>query len=148
MIYLVNITSEDGNVIELGKKVDDSNQSNMITDVEIFLDMSDENSRQKSLGMLAKIKICGKILDDSAESKKTCNALFNWAKSLDKNQWYREVVVEIRTDATNTFRTYHFEKMFVVDYKENYSTADRTNEATFELKLTQQENWLHKIETY
>lgn len=148
MIYMVTITAEDGSVIELGKEVTDANQSNTITDVEIFLDTSDENSSQKSLGMLAKIKICGKILDDSADSKKKCNALFNWAKALEKNQWYREVVVEILTDSENVFRTYRFEKMFVVDYKENYSKANRTNEASFELKLTQQENWLHKIETY
>lgn len=144
---MVNITSEDGTVIELGKEVADSEQGNSITNVNIYLDTVDNNSRQKSLAMLAKVEIHGKILCESTESKPNCKALFDWAKSLEKSQWYREVVVEIKTDNNTTFRTYRFEKMFVIDYKEFYSPVS-TNEGHFELYLTQKENNLKTIETY
>ena len=147
MIYMVNITSEDGTVIELGKEANDSEQGNIITDVNIFLDTIDDSSRQKSLAMLAKVEIFGKILCDVPESKTSCKALFDWAKSLDKTQWYREVVIEIKTDANTVCRTYRFEKMFVIDYKEFYPQVS-TNEGTFKLFLTQMENKLKTIETY
>ena len=148
MIYVVNITSEDGNVIELGKELADSEQGNTITNVEIFLDTSDDASRQKSLEMLARIEISGNILADSSESKTNCKALFDWAKSLDKSQWYREVVIEVKTDNENVFRTYRFEKMFVLDYIENYSLERSNNPGTFKLKLMQKENNFKTIETY
>jgi len=144
MFYSITITSEDDKVINLGDK--DSDQNTDVTEVKIHLDTTDDSARQKSLVMLAKVKICGKIVEDS---KSVYKALFDWAKSLDKNQWYREVVIEIKIDSNTVYRTYRFEKMFVVDYKEFYGNSNVDSEyGTFELDLTQKENLFKTIENY
>lgn len=145
MVYVVKITAEDGSVIDLGAGFDESGQGNCVTNVDIHLDTTDDNARQKSLVMLAKIKICGKITGDD-NTKSIYKDLFDWAKSLEKSRWYREVYIEIHDDAGTAFRKYRFEKMFVVDYKEFYG-VDSEN-GRFELFLTQKENLFKTIENY
>lgn len=148
MIYSVKITSEEGEVIEFG--TDSAEETGLITDVKIHLDTIKENVSEKAMGMLAKITIKGKILE-SKDVKKKYIDLFNWSKSLNRNQWYRSIVIKAYVDKEQKpYRTYQFDNVFVVDYVEEYSasTKDDVGKDSFELFLTQKENNLQTIETY
>ena len=150
MVFIVKITSDDGSVIELGKAEQEiNNQGNCLTNVNIYMETLDKISKKKSQAMLAKIEVFGKIdAEESKNLKLLYKALFDWSKSLDKNQWYRTVDIEIKDDGGNdTFRKYHFEKMFVVDYKEFYDGTNNENNR-FELYLTQQELQFKTIEVF
>ena len=149
MVFIVKITAEDGSVIELGKtEQEENNQGNCLTDVNIYLDTIDNDAKQKSSAMLAKIEVFGKIYEES-NLKTMYKSLFDWAKSLEKNQWYRTVDIEIKDDGgEETFRKYHFEKVFVVDYKEFYGKNNDMKENHFKLFMTQKENTFKTIETY
>lgn len=46
--------------------------------------------------------------------------MFEWAKEQDQKRWYRTVEIEIKSSESDIVRSYKFEKMFVVDYKEFY----------------------------
>ena len=144
-MILAKITAEDGSVIELAE---DNEQGNFLTSVDIQFNTPDSNVKQKPKAMLAKITITGKIETNKNDLKPLYKALFDWSKSLDKNQGYRTVDIEIKEDDTNddSFRKYHFEKMFVVDYREFYSGNNEEN--LFELELLQYENNFKTIETY
>ncbi|MBR0260463.1 MAG: hypothetical protein IJQ85_01580 [Selenomonadaceae bacterium] len=149
MVFIVKITADDGTVIELGKaEQEENNQGNCLTDVNIHLDTIDNDAKQKSSAMLAKIEVFGKIYEES-NSKTMYKSLFDWAKSLEKNQWYRTVDIEIKDDGgEETFRKYHFEKVFVVDYKEFYGKNNDMKDNHFKLFMTQKENTFKTIETY
>ena len=149
MIYSVKITSEEGEIIEFG--TDNTEENGLITDVKIHFDTTNNDVSKKAMGMLEKITIKGKILDSESVKKKYID-LFNWSKSLSKNQWYRSIVIKayVGEDQDEVYRTYQFDNVFVVDYVEEYSssTKDDTGKDHFELFLTQKENNLQTIETY
>ena len=65
MIYTMTITTKDGSeVIEIGKlQEDNKDERTAITDIEINIDTIDDNVRNKSNAVLAKIKICGELKD-------------------------------------------------------------------------------------
>ena len=152
MIYSVKITSEDGEIIEIGKDGVEE-ESSLITDLTVHLDTIDNDSRQKSQAMLAKIILKGSI--DEIIKNET-RQLFNWAKSLEKSKWYRSLVITVREDmGSQPFRTYQFENVFVVDYLEIYKTESALSESSsdadkdhFELYLTQKEGNFKTIESY
>ncbi len=149
MIYSVEITSEEGDVIEFG--TDSAEETGLITDVKIHLDTTNNDVSKKAMGMLAKITIKGKILDAESVKKKYMD-LFKWSKSLNKNEWYRSIEIKayVGEDQEEVYRTYKFDNVFVVDYIEEYSasTKDDAGKDHFELFLTQKENNLQNIETY
>lgn len=151
MLYIVKIITpgDDKSIIELGKtEQEENNQGNCLTDVNIYLDTIDNDTKQKSLGMLAKIEVFGKIYEGE-KLKSMYKALFDWAKSLDKSQWYKTVEIEIKDDGgQDTFRKYHFENIFVVDYKEFYGKNNDRKEDHFELFMKQKENGFKSIETF
>ena len=100
------------------------------------------------MGMLAKIKITGKI-DDS--TKQAVIELFNWSKAVEKSKWYRTIEIKVIEDNNATiYRTYQFDKVFVVDYQEFYDStiSEGSAEDHFVLDLTQKENNFKTIETY
>lgn len=152
MLYSIKITAEDGEVIEIGKE-DKESENNLITEVTIHMDTVSNDVSNKSTGMLAKIKICGVISFDDIGDELL--KIFNWSKELKSDKWYRTLEIKIKKDMNIDYRTYTFEKVFVVDYLEIYktemdskqenSTADKTH---FELYLTQQENNFKTIEAY
>ena len=148
MIYSIKITSEDGEVIELGN---DTEEKSLITDIKIHLDTINDNVSEKAMGMLAKIAVKG-IISNSEAAKKKYIDLFKWSKSLSRNQWYRSLVIKSYVDGTqDVHRTYQFDNVFVVDYIEEYSTTTANNDGKkdrFELYLTQKENNLQNIDTY
>ena len=152
MVFNVKITAEDGSVIELGTEEQQaSGQGNFLTDVNIYLNSKDDKKKEQSPAMLAKIEIFGEISnskDKENNPKPLYKALFDWAKALNKSQWYRTVDIEIKEDGENeeTFRKYHFEKVFVIDYKEFYGKSQDGN--FFQLYLKQLENNFKYIEAY
>lgn len=152
MLYSVKITSEDGEVIEIGKEGIEG-EKNLITDFSVHMDTIDNDSRQKSMAMLAKITLKGSI--DEIISGEIIG-LFNWAKALEKNKWYRSLEVKVKIDMNETFRTYQFDNVFVVDYLEVYKTESAQGDSSatnadkdhFELYLTQKESNFKNIESY
>ena len=146
MIFSIKITSEDGEVIEIGKEGKEK-EKNLITNVEVHMDTVNNDARNKSNAMLAKIKIIGKI---NSEISNEVLSLFNWSKELDQKKWYRTIEIKAKSSLDTNFRTYIFEKVFIVDYIESYKAEiEGTSEADqFELYLTQQENNFKTIEAY
>ncbi|AXL20740.1 hypothetical protein [Megasphaera stantonii] len=144
MLYTVTIVPSDGkNIIEFGKTMDgDKDEKQIITEVNISFDTTDDDVRQKSNSMLAKLKICGEIKPEITDK---LIAVFNWTRDPNQDQWYRTVEIEIKSSENNVVRSYKFEKMFVVDYIEHYEKEDK--KCTFELELTQKENYLDNINT-
>ncbi len=148
MIYNVKITSDKADEIEIGKS-DKEEERNLITGIEILMDTVNDDVRQKSPAMLAKITIRGQI-SDIINSE--LMGLFNWSKELDESKWYRKLEMQVKTSDDVVLRTYEFENVFVVDYLESYTTEGEQDSTSskehFELKLTQKENNFKKIETY
>ena len=147
MLYTLTITPDDGkDIIKIGSFGDDDKiEKNLITGIDIKLDTTDDNVRQKSNAMLAKITVYGEMKN---EVTKKYISLFEWAKEQDQKRWYRTVEIEIKSSQSDIVRSYKFEKMFVVDYKEFYKEEKNDNKDTFELVLTQKENNLDNIDTY
>ena len=145
MLYTVKITSSDGkDVIQIGKFAEeDKDEISIISGINVMLDTVDENVRQKSNAMLAKLTIYGEI---RLEVTDKLIDLYNWARNPNQNKWYRTVEIEIKSSGEDVVRRYIFEKMFVVDYKETYDKED--NNCQFEMVLTQKENNLDNIETF
>lgn len=152
MLYSIKITSEDGEIIEIGKANLES-EKHCITEVAIHMDTVNNDVSNKSNAMLAKIKICGDI--DFENIGNELLKIFEWSKALKSDKWYRTIEINIKEDMDTVYRTYKFEKVFVVDYLEIYKTENESNkDATnadkthFELYLTQQENNFKTIEAY
>ncbi len=150
MIFEITITSEDGEVIEIGK---DEKEQNFITDVVIHMDTVNNDVRNKAPAMLAKIEIHGAI---NSEVGDRVLKLFEWSKELNEKKWYRTITIKAKTSIDKPYRTYIFEKVFVVDYWERYKTesaqgdeqAKNADRDHFELFLTQKENNFKTIEAY
>ena len=147
MLYTLTITPEDGKgIIEFGKSDENNNnEKGMITGIDIKLDTTDDNVRQKSNAMLAKITVYGEIRSEVTEK---IISLFEWAKEQDQKRWYRTVEIEVKSSENDVVRSYKFEKMFVVDYKEFYKEEKNDNKNIFELVLTKKENNMDNIDTY
>jgi hypothetical protein len=147
MLFSVKITSEDGEIIEIGKD-DVENEKNLIQDIEIHMDTVNNDVRQKSNAMLAKIKIHGSM---KPIIKDELLKLFNWSKALTQDKWYRTIEIKIKTDLNTVSRNYILQKVFVVDYIEFYKNDDVEENSSadyFELYLTQQENNFKTIESF
>jgi hypothetical protein len=151
MLFSIKITSEDGEIIEIGKE-DKEAENNLITEVTIHMDTVNNDVSNKSNAMLAKIKICG-VIDEIIGDELL--KIFQWSKALKENQWYRTIEIKIKTSMEKVYRNYSFEKVFVVDYIEIYKTekdssqdAKNEDKTHFELYLTQKENYFKTIEAY
>ncbi len=146
MNYYVKITSQDGKSIEFGDigfGQDTEKYKDQITNIEVFLDTVNNDARTKNDTMLAKVEITGKI--DANVTDKLIE-LFEWSIDFKVESEYRKLEIRI-LESQNLVRTYIFDKMFVVDYKETYS-SDEQGRSEFVLKLNQQENNLKTISTY
>lgn len=117
-----------------------------ITSVEVVLDTPDDKVTGKSADILAHITIVGNI--DPSKSKLYIE-LFNWAKDFTFESQYRKVKIAIGESNDKFCRSYEFERMFVVDYKEQYEKAkDGGQVGTFTLLINQEANNLQKAETF
>ena len=142
MFYTINIKSKDNEEIIFGKN---DSEKDVITDVNVILDTIDDNVRQKSNIMQAKVTIKGKI---AKEIMPELIKIFNWSKDADKEKWYRSLEIKIFESEGSVIRKYNFEQMFVVDYFEFYNVEGNNKDDRFELKLTQLENNFKTIVTY
>ncbi|BDA10612.1 hypothetical protein E0L01_02560 [Megamonas funiformis] len=148
MLYTMTITTKDGSeVIEIGKlQEDNKDERTVITGIEFNIDTIDDNVRNKSNAVLAKIKICGELKDFLTER---LMKIFKWSCEYDEEKWYRTIEIEVKTSNGKVIRTYIFTDVFVVDYKEIYKADGNNAESSrFELYLTQKENNLNKIDTF
>lgn len=120
--------------------------SQKITAVDVIFDTPDDNVTGKSADILAHIEIKGDI--DPHESQPYID-LFNWAKDFTSEGQYRKVKISIGDSENAVCRSYEFERMFVVDYKEQYEKAKTGAQiGTFELLINQEANNLQKAETF
>lgn len=144
MIYSVKITAENDEIIEFGKK-DVAAEKDIITGIDIVLNTIDDNVRQKSNAMLAQLVMTGKI---TKEINDDLIKLFKWSQSAVEDSWYRKLEIEVKSSPEDVMRTYIFENVFVVDYKEIYRTDGTSDPSKFSVFLTQKENNLNTIDTY
>lgn len=104
-----------------------------ITGVD-FMFNSDDNTRDRDKNGRVEFKVYGKF-NDAKDTFKSIGALANWAKS--KKDIYRTVTISIRTKegelGDNFIRTFRFDKVFCIDYTEQF----RDSELTFELFMAQ-----------
>lgn len=120
--------------------------TDQVESVEVFFDTPDDNVTGKSAGILAHITVNGII--DGHDSKPYID-LFNWAKDFTSEGQYRKVKISIGDSVDSTYRSYEFERMFVVDYKENYISGKDGNQlGKFSLLMNQEANNLPKAETF
>lgn len=145
MLYEVKIEDQDGEeVIYIGNP-ENEGEGKMITSLVVELDTINDQSRQKSNAMLAKLEIVG-LLDISIKGE--IIKLFNWAKEQNEEKWYRNIEIKVKTSNDNVDRIYNFENVFILDYKEVYTTESETKKDYFKVNLTQKENNFKKIATF
>ena len=150
MLFSIKITSENDEVIEIGKE-EKPDEQNVITNVEILMDTVENEVSNKSNAMLAKIKIFGEI---KAEIKSELLKLFEWSKASSEEEWYRTLEIKIKIAKDKNYRSYKIAKVFVVDYFEIYKGESLRSKNSnniedrdhFELYLTQKENNFDNIE--
>lgn len=144
MLYEVKIEDKDGEeVIYIGNP-ENEGEDKMITSLIVELDTINDQSRQKSNAMLAKIEIVG-LLDRSIREE--TRKIFNWAKEQNEDKWYRNIEIKVKTSSDNEYRIYKFENVFILDYKETYTDESESNKNYFTVNLTQKENNFKKITT-
>lgn len=129
---------------------DISKEEKVIESVDIFFDTVDNDVREKSSSMLAKIVIKGKISKAAGLTKKL-RKISEWAHDCSSETMYRDICIAVKETATSFQVVYVFKKVFVVDYKEIYECdgiggSNSKAQDGFELRLTQLENNLHKID--
>lgn len=122
----------------------ENNEKTVIQSVEIFFDTTDDEVRQKSGSMLAKIEIKGEIVQENPVLMKKLSKLSEWAHDRRAETTYRDICIGVRGSSNSFQVVYVIKNVFVVDYKESYVAPK--GEDKFELHLTQRENNLDKIE--
>ena len=143
MFYEVKIEDQDGEEVIA---INETESGQYITGLVVELDTINDQARQKSSAMLAKIEIIGRL----RESIKTeIIKLFNWAKEKNDEKWYRNIEIKIKKSEDNVIRVYNFENVFILDYKEVYKPDDEEGSLDyFTVNITQKENNLTKIATF
>ena len=152
-IAIATKDGDQGDLISIGTDIAGTNQetaggeeeATMIESVEIFFDTTDNNVKMKSGSMLAKIEIKGKIPKAPASALvKKLSKLSEWAHDRSAETTYRDICIGVKAGSDVFQVVYTIKNVFVVDYKEIYALAEGQNK--FELRLTQRENNLDKIE--
>ena len=154
--FKIAIATRDGdqsNLITIGTDIGDNQddgseeEATMIESVEIFFDTTDNNVRQKTGSMLAKIEFKGKIPKAPGLTTKL-QQLSEWAHDRSSETSYRDICIAVKAVSDKFQIVYTIKNVFVVDYKEVYvcdgSGGDEKDH--FELRLTQKENHLDKID--
>jgi hypothetical protein len=119
--YEVTITDSKNNTIEF--KFDEENKNDAITGVRFGFN-SDDATRERDRNGRIEITVFGKF-DGTDKTLTAIKGTADWAKS--KDDVYREVTIVLKTEensgSENFVRTYHFDKMFCIDYYENTGIA-------------------------
>ena len=130
--YDVLIKTEDDDKDQEIHFSKDEESDDTIQGVE-FLFNSDDNSRDRDKNARVELRITGRF-NDNPDTLKALVRLGKW--SLKKTGVYRTVQITAETDEDsnqNFIRTYKFDKMFCLDYKESIEAEG----LTFEVFLAQ-----------
>lgn len=105
-------------------KIDEDNKNQTITGVKFGFN-SDDATRERDRNGRIEIILYGKF-DGTPQSSTAIRQMSDWAKS--KDDIYREVTIKLSTadnsaSEGNFTRTYHFDKMFCIDYFESTGSA-------------------------
>ncbi|MCR5833905.1 MAG: hypothetical protein K6G55_04565 [Selenomonadaceae bacterium] len=153
-IAIATKDKEPEDLILIGKDVDiqynhdDSanDEQKIIESVDIFFDTIDDNVRNKSSGMLAKIEIKGVIPRDEPELMRKFLKLSEWARDNSSDTQYRNICIAVKGSDNSFLRVYSIKNVFIVDYREVYVLDGTNGKDRFELYLTQKEDNMDKIE--
>lgn len=119
----IKITGKEVEEITLGKE--EIKNFNFIFD-------SPDDVKEKSIVPIIGIEFNGKI---NVNNKDEILKLVNWALYFGGQDIYRKVEIRLIDKEENILREYVFNKMFVVDYTENFEEENTT--LGYEIKLTQ-----------
>jgi len=155
-IAIATKDGEAGDLISIGTGFDGedssaengANESTVIKTVDISFDTVDNNVKRKSGSMLAKIEIKGEILGGAGLRTKY-EKLSEWAHDRSADTTYRDICIAVKADGDTYQVVYVIKNVFVVDYKEIYVCDGNVHDEEkdrFELRLTQMENNLDKID--
>ncbi len=138
--YEVTIKGSNG---VIAFTMDEENKNDTIVGVD-FKFNSNNSAKERDRNGRIEIIVYG-LFDGRKENLTAIRELAEWAKS--KEDVYREVTIELKTNANNKVegnfkRTYHFDKMFCIDYCERTGSAMKNNEdqnsgLEFELLMAQ-----------
>lgn len=123
MDFSYNITIK-GSKDTIEFKCDGDNSNDAITGIKFGFN-SDDNTKERDRNGRIEMVVYGEF-DGRQETLSAINKLSEWAKS--KEDVYREVTVVQTTSDNNASegnfsRTYHFDKMFCIDYFERSGSA-------------------------
>ena len=136
MNFIYNVTIRDSKKQEI-KFTPNDNNDDPITGVE-FVYNSDDKSLDHDKNARVEVTIKGKF-NSNTDTLKAITALANWA--IQRTDVYREVEITASTtegdgtEAENFVRSYKFDRMFCIDYKEKINDQGIF---VFELFMAQQ----------
>ena len=132
-------------IINNGNESDSDEEASIIDYVDIFFNTTDDKVKQKSGSMLAKVEIRGKIRQ-APELMKKFRKLSEWAHDRSSDTQYRDICIGVKS-ANDKFQVvYTLKNVFVVDYREIYTDKSEDGSDRFELRMTQRENNMDKID--
>lgn len=152
--FKVTIKSSKGEIVLGGlgeaKDKDEKLAESALTGVDVKFDTIDENVKEKSHGMIARVTVRGQIIK---QNHKAIKDVMQWAIDNDGETEYRQVVVEMIVAKNEEPYGYEIPEMFVVDYEESYHQEGEDDTATsvpdtFELKLSQHKSLLDDIKVF
>ena len=121
------------------------NNNDAITGVKFGFN-SDDATKERDRNGRVEMVISGKF-DGRRETLTAIRQLAEWSKSND--DVYREVTVVMKTsaaeDSNNFSRTYHFDKMFCIDYFERTGCACEDDSVGLEFELFMAQAPTYKI---
>lgn len=140
MFYVVKITSNSGNEIELDGR-ENTKFTNAIQKLKIWIDTVDENVNSRNSNVLNRVSLSGMI---NSGTKAACKSIMDWALVSSGDDVNRLVQIDIY-DNNSIVRSFNLENMFVEDYSEDYEKGNGKDIGIFELKLIQEANMSDKF---
>ncbi|MDE7313358.1 MAG: hypothetical protein K2N87_17340 [Eubacterium sp.] len=126
--YEVKISQTGGKEILLGKEA--------LKSVKFKIDTIEENVKDRSENVVNLVEITGSITDGT---KEVTRELMLWALARKSNEVYRSAEIIIRINQNVRVRRYVLDKVFCVDYFEEFDQDD-TNKNLFTLKFAQRKD--------
>ncbi len=137
MKYVVKITGgAEGDILF----TEEEGLSEKITQCVYKLDTVDDNTLDRDTNARCTFEIHG-IID--VKSADITLKLAKWSK--EKKSVYRKLEIEVYDDGNdggeNKLRYYEFDRIFCIDYTEEWGLKDQKNDNRFTLYLAQGPNW-------
>lgn len=130
--FEVRIMQGDGNEILL--------DDHTVSGVTFKIDTIEEDVKDRSENVVNKVVITGDI---KTESKDQTRMLALWSLDKKREKVYREMAITLRLGG-ETLRTYHMNKVFCIDYTEEFKSKDG-NSNIFTLVVAQRKDNLDGI---